>query len=92
MVGTDDTTAVIDSNDPDHEHVPKLFSYRADPPPGLGFRIYHFQYKGDVSEPLLLRLVNPRRLRDAVVGTEWDVIEIRRGENGHYYRAVRTKR
>ncbi len=91
-VTTDDATAIIDGNDPDHEHAPRLFGYRADPAPGLGFRIYHFEYEGAVSEPLLLRLVSPSRLRDVVVGTGWEVAEIRRGENGHYYRAVLTKR
>ena len=92
-VTTPDATAVLDANDPEHEDATELFGYRADPTPGLAYRLYHFEYEGEISEPLLFRLFSPDRFREATLGTGWKVAEIRRaGEEGHHYRAVLTKR
>jgi hypothetical protein len=94
FVTTPEATAVVDANDPDHERAADLFGYRADPTPGLAYRLYHFEYEGDISEPLLFRLFSPDRFREATIGTGWEVAEIRRGSDGHghHYRAVLTKR
>ncbi|MEM4780121.1 MAG: class I SAM-dependent methyltransferase [Halalkalicoccus sp.] len=93
FVTTPNGTAVLDANDPDHEGASELFGYRADPTPGLAYRLYWFEYEGDASEPLLFRLFGPERFREAVIGTGWRVDEIRRGpDNGHHYRALLRKR
>lgn len=36
----------------------------------------HFEYEGAVGETLLFRLFSPDRIREATVGTGWDVAEI----------------
>lgn len=72
-----DATVVLDSYHPDwtaHIDPPQ---YRHDPTPGLAYRIQQFQYEDDLSEPLLFRLFSPDRLREATVGTGWNVSEIR---------------
>ncbi|WP_137288147.1 class I SAM-dependent methyltransferase [Natronorubrum halophilum] len=81
-------TAVIDLHDPEHERAVELFGYRDDPSPGLAYRLYHCEYEGDVSETLLLRLVSPDRLREATVGTGWEVADISRSDTGYHYRAA----
>ena len=93
-VTTPDATAVVDANDPDHEDAREIMGHRPDPTPGLAYRVYHFEYGGDRSEPLLFRLFSPDRLREAAIGTGWAVDEIRRGPDGHgqYYRAALEKR
>lgn len=93
-VTTPEATAVLDATDPGHEGAADLFGYRADPTPGLAYRLYWFEYECEASEPLLLRLFSPDRFREAAIGTGWDVSEIRRGsgEDGHHYRAALTKR
>ncbi|WP_158057315.1 methyltransferase domain-containing protein [Halorussus halophilus] len=93
-VTDDEATAVLDGNDPDHENAPEILGYKPDPTPGLAYRVYHFEYEDDVSEPLLFRLFSPDRVREATVGTDWEVPEIKRGPDGHgqHYRAVFSKR
>lgn len=93
-VTDDEATAVLDANDPDHENAEEIMGYKPDPTPGLAYRVYHFEYEGDVSEPLLFRLYSPDRVREAAIGTDWEVPEIRRGPDGHgqHYRAVFSKR
>ena len=93
-VTTPDATAVVDANDPDHERATEILGYQADPTPGLAHRVYHSEYEDDVSEPLLFRLFSPDRVREAAIGTGWEVAEIRRGPEGHgqHYRAALRKR
>ena len=84
-------TAVVDGYDPDHDAAPDLLGYRADPTPGLAYRVFHFAYEGDVSGTLLFRLFSPERLREVTVGTGWRVADVRRDEDGSYYRAALAK-
>lgn len=92
-VTTPDATAVIDCYDPDDEGAPDLLGYRRDPTPGLADRVMAFEY-GDDRDPILrFRLFGPDRLREAAVGTAWEVAEIRRSETdgSSYYRAALAK-
>lgn len=93
FVTTPEARTVLDAYDPDQNGAIDLLGYRADPTPGLAYRLYWFEYDGDVSEPLLFRLFSPDRFQEAAIGTGWRVAEIRREpEDGHHYRAVLTKR
>jgi SAM-dependent methyltransferase len=88
-----DATAVVDGYDPEHESAEGLLGYRGDPTPGLAHRTFHFAYEGDVGETLYFRLFSPGRLREATVGSGWEVEEVRRGdETTAYYRAALSKR
>lgn len=93
FVTRSDATAVIDCYDPTRDGTEDLLGYRADPTPGLAYRVMHFEYEGDVGETLLFRLFSPERVREACVGTGWNVAEIRHSpdENKHHYRAALTK-
>lgn len=93
FVTTPEARTVLDAYDPNHKGAIDLLGYRADPTPGLAYRLYWFEYDGDVSEPLLFRLFSPNRFQEAAIGTGWRVTEIRREpEEGHHYRALLTKR
>lgn len=76
-VTTPDATAVLDGYDPEQEATTELLGYRPEPTPGLAHRVMHFEYQGDVGETLLFRLFSPDRLREATVGTDWIVDELR---------------
>lgn len=76
-VTTPDATAVLDGYDPTYTRTEELLGYRPDPTPGLASRVMHFEYEGDVGETLLFRLFGPDRLREAAIGTGWEVAEIR---------------
>ena len=89
-VTTPDATAVVDCHDPEHERASELFGYRPDPAPGLAYRAFHFEYEGDVGETLLFRLFSPDRLREAAIGTGWEVTAIRRSDDGYHYQAALT--
>lgn len=93
-VTTDGATAVLDNYDPRHEEVPGLVGHRRDPTPGMAYRVFHFEYEGDVGEELLFRLFSPDRLREACVGTGWDVAAVRGGAETDrtQYRAALRKR
>lgn len=92
-VTTPDATAVLDCYDPEREQAAALLGYRADPTPGLAYRLMQFEYEGAASEPLLFRLFSPDRFREAAVGTGWEVVEIRYGdEESPHYRAALAKR
>lgn len=93
FVTTPEARTVLDVYDPNHKGAIDPLGYCADPTPGLAYRRYWFEYDGDVSEPLLFRLCGPDRFREAAIGTNWRIAEIRRDpEAGHHYRAVLTKR
>lgn len=93
-VTTPDATAVVDAHDPTRDGVTEILGYRPDPTPGLAHRAYHFEYEGDVGATLQFRLFSPDRLREAAVGTGWEVAEVRRGEGDAavHYRAALRKR
>lgn len=85
-----DATALLDFHDPTSDGVEEILGYRSDPSPGLAYRVLHFEYGGDVGETLLFRLFSPDRLREAALGTGWEVAEIDWSENNFHYVAVLT--
>ena len=88
-----DATAVVDCYDPDHTDTTELIGYREDPTPGLAHRVMCFEYEGDRSPILQLRLFSPDRLREAVIGTGWEVTAVVRDDGSRYhYRAALAKR
>jgi SAM-dependent methyltransferase len=93
-VTTPDATAVVDCYDPTHPATADLVGYRDDPTPGLAHRVMFFEYEGKTNPILQLRLFSPDRLREAAVGTDWEVAEVARGGEGneYHYRAALRKR
>jgi predicted AlkP superfamily pyrophosphatase or phosphodiesterase len=87
-VTTPAATAVLDCYDPDDEEIAEMLGYRADPTPGLAYRVMHFEYENEVGKTLLFWLFSPDRMREAVVDTEWDVAEIKRSSGPHYQVAL----
>ncbi|MFC6752638.1 class I SAM-dependent methyltransferase [Halorubrum tibetense] len=88
-----DATAVVDCYDPSHPDTAELIGYRDDPTPGLAHRVMFFEYEGDRNPILQLRLFSPDRLREAAIGTGWEVTDIVRGDgSNHHYRAALAKR
>ena len=92
VVTTDDATAVVDAYDPTDEGADEMLGFRADPAPGLAYRVLHYEYADRRGKTLLFRLFSPERLEDATTATEWEVAEIRRPHDAYYYRALLTKR
>jgi SAM-dependent methyltransferase len=94
-VTTDDATAMLDGYDPERAVDDGVFAVRDDPEPGLAYRAYHSEYEGDVGETLLFRLFGVEKLRDAVVGTPWEVVDAVRGphaeDEGVMWRALVEK-
>lgn len=76
-VTTPDATAVFDGYAPELDATEEVFAYREDPAPGLAWRVYHEVYEGEVGETLVFRLFSGDRLREATVGTPWEVAEVR---------------
>jgi hypothetical protein len=93
FVTTPDGTATLDCYDPERIRADEMLGYRADPTPGLAYRVMHFEYDGDIGQTLLFRLFSPDRLREAAANTDWEVAEITRGpdENSHHYQVALTK-
>ena len=94
FVTTPDATAVVDCYDPDHPAGADLLGYREDPTPGLAGRVVWFAYDGETDPTLYFRLFSPDRLREAAVGTDWEVAAIDRAGSGDgpHYRAALRKR
>lgn len=88
-----DATAVVDCLDPEREGTADLLGFRPDPTPGLAFRVMSFAYGGTVGDILLFRLFSPERLREATVGTPWEVSGVRYGpgESSYHYLAALSK-
>lgn len=84
-------TAVLDCYDPESDETGNLLGYRADPTPGLAFRVMTFEYEGTVAETLLFRLFSPDRIRDAAVPTDWEIDDVRYDENEFHYRVALRK-
>ncbi|MBP1988036.1 class I SAM-dependent methyltransferase [Halolamina salifodinae] len=81
-VTTPDATAMLDGYDPDRAVEAGVFAVRDDPTPGLAHRVYHSEYEGEVSRTLQFRLFSVDRLREAAVGTPWDVVDAMEGHPG----------
>lgn len=94
FVTAPDATAVVDGFDPEHEDTIETLEYRSDPAPGLAYRLLQLEYDGVLGEPWLYRLFTPDRIREAAIGTGWDVAEVRygSGEWAHTYRVALSKR
>jgi SAM-dependent methyltransferase len=88
-----DVSAAVHGYDPEMDATGEILGYRADPTPGLAYRVYHSTYE-DAHETLLFRLFSPDRLREAAVGTGWEVAEVKyaSGENPSTYLAALRKR
>ncbi|WP_090307692.1 class I SAM-dependent methyltransferase [Natronorubrum texcoconense] len=89
-VTTPDATAVLDNYIPRDDAANEVFGYRDDPAPGLAHRVYHCEYEGDVGRTLLFRVFSVDRLREATIGTPWDVAATRYGDT--QWRAILEKR
>jgi hypothetical protein len=91
-VTTPDASVVFEGYDPECEGTKELLGYREDSTPGLAFRVLHFEYENDVGDTLLFRLFSPDRLREAVLGTGWEVAAIRHPSgNAHHYQTALKK-
>jgi hypothetical protein len=93
-VTTPDGTAVVDGFDPSHEHTKEMLDYYDDPSDGLAYRVLQFEYDGMLGEPWLYRLYTPDRVREATVGTDWEVADVNCGadEWAHNYQLALQKR
>lgn len=93
-VTTPDATFVFDGFDPQNEATQDLLDYRPDPAPGLAYRVAQFEYDGSLGEPWLYRLFTPDRIREALVGTAWELADLRYGDGNweHTYHVALRKR
>ncbi|WP_440765214.1 class I SAM-dependent methyltransferase [Natronorubrum sp. DTA7] len=89
-VTTPGGTAVLDNYVPRGDAANDVFGYRDDPAPGLAHRVYHCEYEGDVGRTLLFRVFSVDRLREATIGTPWEVVATKRGET--QWRTILEKR
>lgn len=90
-VTTETATVLLDSYDPTDDRAEELLGYRADPTPGLAFRVFAFEYEDEVGETLLFRLVSTERVREAAAATAWTVENVRRSSESAYYMAALDK-
>lgn len=74
---TADATAVLDSYHLEKATYYDVPGFRSDPTQGATSRILQFEYEGDISEPLLFRFFSPDRLKEAIVGTGWEISDVR---------------
>ena len=93
-VTTSDARAVVDTYDPTRADTSGLVGYRSLPEPGLAHRVFHFEDEDGVGPALSFLLFSPDRNREAVVGTDWRVVETGAGDDdaNPYYRAQLAKR
>lgn len=93
IVTDERAVALVDNYDPAGLDPERFIGYRPDPRPGMARRAVHFEYRRpvggqeerEVGRTLSFVLFGPDRLRDAVVGTPWELADVYPG-NG-YYRA-----
>ncbi|AFZ71698.1 class I SAM-dependent methyltransferase [Natronobacterium gregoryi] len=90
-ITTPAATVVVDGYDPTSERADEMLGFRADPTPGLAYRVLHYEYADLVGDTLFFRLFSPDRLREATTGTDWIVTEVRRPRDTYYYRASLEK-
>ncbi|MFC6906765.1 class I SAM-dependent methyltransferase [Halalkalicoccus tibetensis] len=77
VVTTPDATAVLDNYAPEKELTKDVFAIRNDPTPGFAYRVYHEEYKEQIGEALLFRIFSVNRLREATIGTPWEVTTVK---------------
>ncbi|MFB6197599.1 MAG: class I SAM-dependent methyltransferase [Halobacteriaceae archaeon] len=92
-VTTPDATVVFDGFDPEHERNKEKIDYHEDPTPGLGYRVLQMEYNGILGEPWMYRLFSPEKMREAVIGTGWEIAKIESGDDGwgHLYNVFLEK-
>lgn len=88
-VTTPNAAAVLDNYSPAKARRKGVFAYRDDAAPGLGYRVYHEVYEGEIGDTLLFRVFSVDRLREATIGTPWTVREVTYGDL--QWRAILTK-
>lgn len=92
-ITTPDGQIILDSYDPTYQEVDDLLGYRADPTPGVGFRVFHFEYDGMIGPTLLFRLSSPDVLEECARVAGWEVESVHRpGQSEMYFQAVLSKR
>ncbi len=91
FVTESEATAVVDNYDPTRIDGEEMLGYRADPTPGLAFRVMHFEYDGERGQTLLFRLFSPDKLREACAPTPWAVETVRIPPDSSHYKAVLVK-
>lgn len=79
-VTTPDATAVLDNYAPEQSATSNVFGYREDHALGLAHRVFHCEYEGDVGKTLLFRLFSVARLREATIGTPWEVSDTKHSD------------
>jgi hypothetical protein len=89
VVTTPDATAVLDNYAPEQAATAEVFAVRPDPRPGLATRLFHVEYEGAVGRTLLFRLFSVARLREATIGTPWQVQDVKYSDV--QWRAVLSK-
>ncbi|WP_248908886.1 class I SAM-dependent methyltransferase [Halocatena marina] len=80
FVTTPDAAVVLDNYAPEKDATKDVFAFREDPAPGLAYRVYHEAYKGGVGKTLLFRLFSVDRLREATIGSPWEVTAVTYGD------------
>ena len=80
FVTTSTATAVLDNYAPENKSTQDVFAFRDDPMPGLAYRVYHEEYRGEVGETLLFRLFSVDQLRQATIGTPWEVVGVKHSD------------
>lgn len=84
-------TVVFDCYDPTIEGAIDMLGYRTDPTPGLGFRVYHYEYNGNVGKTLLFRLFSLSRLRSMLADTRWSLEDCHRPHDTYHMLVALTK-
>ncbi|AEH37740.1 class I SAM-dependent methyltransferase [Halopiger xanaduensis] len=79
-VTTPDATTILDNYAPELDATSDAFGYREDPTHGLAYRVYHLVYEDEVGDTLLFRLFSVDRLREATIGTPWEVVATNYGD------------
>lgn len=95
VVTDSEGVAVVDNYDPAELDAESFGGYRGDPRDGVARRTFHVEYHREadgererlIGESLSFLLFGPDRLRDAVVGTPWEVAGTNRPGGEHHYRA-----
>lgn len=92
-VAVEASPALVDGYDPTAVDADEMLGYRRDPTPGLAGRVMWFEYAGEADPVLQFRLFSPDRLREAAIGTGWEVGDVTRREPdaAHYLAALRSR-
>lgn len=84
-------TVVFDCYDPTIEGAEQMLGYRTDPTPGLGFRVYHYEYDGNVGKTLLFRLFSLDQVRSILTDTTWALTDYNRPHDTYHMQIALTK-